>query len=115
MKKYIDDEKWIVCVGSVAGQLDAFWALQILQYTPVAACGTSGNTAKATCNGDPVEAVIGKVPMLDGQPLGWINNGEYQIAEGYTAPSNVEAVIEAYGSPVPQEAMMQGIIWIQAD
>ena len=115
MNNKLDAEKGIESVGSVAGQLDAFWALQILQYTPVAACGTSGNTAKATCNGDPVEAVIGKVPMLDGQPLGWINNGEYQIAEGYTAPSNVEAVIEAYGSPVPQEAMMQGIIWIQAD
>ena len=99
----------------MAGQLDAFWALQILQYTPVAACGTSGNTAQTTCNGNPVEAVIGKVPMLDGQPLGWINNGEYQIAEGYVAPSNVEAVIEKYGSPVPQEALMQGIIWIQAD
>lgn len=115
MNNKLDAEKGIESVGSVAGQLDAFWALQILQYTPVAACGTSGNTAQATCNGDPVEAVIGKVPMLDGQPLGWINNGEYQIAEGYTAPSNVEAVIEAYGSPVPQEAMMQGIIWIQAD
>ncbi len=115
MNNKLDAEKGIESVGSVAGQLDAFWALQILQYTPVAACGTSGNTAQATCNGDPVGTVIGKVPMLDGQPLGWINNGEYQIAEGYTAPSNVEAVIEAYGSPVPQEAMMQGIIWIQAD
>ena len=115
MNNKLDAEKGIESVGSVAGQLDAFWALQILQYTPVAACGTSGNTAQATCNGDPVGTVIGKVPMLDGQPLGWINNGEYQIAEGYTTPSNVEAVIEAYGSPVPQEAMMQGIIWIQVD
>ena len=40
---------------------------------------------------------------------------EQSEAWEYIAPSNVEAVIEAYGSPVPQEAMMQGIIWIQAD
>ena len=99
----------------MAGQFDAFWALQILQYTPIAACGTSGNTATVTLNGKTVEKAIGAVPELDGQPLGWINNGEYQIAEGYTAPSNAEAVIEKYGSPVPQEALMQGIIWIQAD
>ena len=33
-------------------------------------CGTSGNTAEATWNGEKVSAVIGEVPMLDGQPLG---------------------------------------------
>lgn len=115
MANVLDPEQGSESVGSMAGRFDAFWALQILQYTPVAACGTSGNTAMVTLNGETVEKVIGTLPELDGQPLGWINNGEYQIAEGYTAPSNVEAVIEKYGSPVPQEALMQGIIWIQAD
>ncbi|MBR3099344.1 MAG: hypothetical protein IKH18_07210 [Clostridia bacterium] len=115
MANALDPEQGSESVGSVAGRFDAFWALQILQYTPIAACGTSGNTTAVTLNGETVEKVIGTVPELDGQPLGWINNGEYQIAEGYVAPSNVEAVIEKYGSPVPQEALMQGIIWIQAD
>jgi len=55
------------------------------------------------------------VPMLDGQPVGWINNGPYEIAEGYVVPSNVEALIEAYGSYVPQSTMMEGIIWVQVD
>ncbi len=115
MANVLDPEQGSESVGSVAGRFDAFWALQILQYTPIAACGTSGNSAVVTLNGETVEKIIGTVPELDGQPLGWINNGEYQIAEGYTAPSNVEAVIDKYGSPVPQEALMQGIIWIQAD
>ena len=115
MANVLDPQHGKESVGSVAGRFDAFWALQILQYMPVAACGTSGNTATVTLNGETVEKVIGTVPELDGQPLSWINNGEYQIAEGYVAPSNVEAVIEKYGSPVPQEALMQGIIWIQAD
>ena len=115
MANFLDPEQGSESAGSVAGRFDAFWALQILQYTPIAACGTSGNTAAVTLNGETVEKVIGTVPELDGQPLGWINNGEYQIAEGYIAPSNVEAVIEKYGSPVPQQSLMQGIIWIQAD
>ena len=115
MANSLDPEQGSESAGSVAGRFNAFWALQILQYTPIAACGTSGNTAVVTLNGETVEKVIGTVPELDGQPLGWINNGEYQIAEGYIAPSNVEAVIEKYGSPVPQQSLMQGIIWIQAD
>ena len=115
MANSLDPEQGSESAGSVAGRVDTFLALQILQYTPVAACGTSGNTAAVTLNGETVEKVIGTVPELDGQPLGWINNGEYQIAEGYIAPSNVEAVIEKYGSPVPQQSLMQGIIWIQAD
>ena len=115
MANLLDPEQGGESAGSVAGRFDAFWALQILQYTPIAACGTSGNTTAVTLNGETVEKVIGTVPELDGQPLGWINNGEYQIAEGYIAPSNVEAVIEKYGSPVPQQSLMQGIIWIQAD
>ena len=115
MANSLDPEQGSESAGSVAGRIDTFVALQILQYTPIAACGTSGNTAAVTLNGETVEKVIGTVPELDGQPLGWINNGEYQIAEGYIAPSNVEAVIEKYGSPVPQQSLMQGIIWIQAD
>ena len=59
--------------------------------------------------------MIDKVLSSDGPPLGWSNIGEYQIAERCTVPSNVEAVIAAYRSPVPQEALMHGIIWIQAD
>ena len=59
--------------------------------------------------------MIDKVLSSDGPPLGWNNIGEYQMAERCTVPSNVEAVIAAYRSPVPQEALMHGIIWIQAD
>ncbi len=72
-------------------------------------------SASVTLNDEAAEKIIGTVPELDGQPLGWINNRDDQIAEGCTAPSSAEVVIGRYGSPVPQEALMQGIIWIQAD
>ena len=102
-------------VGAVSGQLDVFYALQILMYTPVATAGCTGNTAEVTVNGEALEAVIGLVPELDGQPLGWINKGEYAIAEGYVVPSNIEAVAAVYGSYLPIEYLQDGIIWIQAE
>ena len=110
-----DSEKGSLNVGKVSGQLDVFYALQILMYTPVATAGCTGNTAEVTCNDAAVEAMIGRMPELDGAPLGWINKGEYQIAEGYMAPYNIEAVAEKYGSYLPVEYLQDGIIWIQAD
>lgn len=108
----LDEADGVLNVGSVAGRIDVFYMLQIMQYTPVAQSGAVGNTADVTCNGQSVEAIIADVPQIDGVPVGWINNGEYEIAEGYTVPSNLEAIIEAYGSYVPQANMMPGIVWI---
>ncbi len=111
----LDEDAGILNVGNVAGRIDVYYMLQILQYTPVANSGATGNTASVTCNGQPVESIIAGLPELDGQPVGWINNGEYEITEGYTAPSNIEAIIEAYGSYVPQSSMMPGIVWITVE
>ena len=111
----LDAELGLLNVGAVSGQLDVFYALQILMYTPVATAGCSENTAEVTLNGEAVEAAIGLLPTLDGQPLGWINKGEYQIAEGYVVPSNIEAVAAVYGSFLPIEYLQDGIIWIQAE
>ena len=108
----LDEADGVLNVGSGAGRIDVFYRLQIMQYTPVAQSGVVGNTADVTCNGQNVEAIIAGVPQIDGVPVGWINNGEYEIAEGYTVPSNLEAIIEAYGSYVPQANMMPGIVWI---
>lgn len=111
----LDAEQGQLNIGKVSGQLDVYYVLQILMYTPVATAGCSGNTADVVVNGESIEAVIGLMPELDGQPLGWINKGEYQIAEGYIAPSNIEAVAEKYGSYLPVEYLQDGIIWIQAE
>ena len=111
----LDAELGLLNVGAVSGQLDVFYALQILMYTPVATAGCSENTAEVTLNGEAVEAAIGLLPTLDGQPLAWINKGEYQITEGYVVPSNIEAVAAVYGSFLPIEYLQDGIIWIQAE
>lgn len=111
----LDEAAGELNVGSVAGRIDVFYMLQIMQYTPVAQAGATGNNANVTWNGQTVEAVIAGLPQVDGVPVGWINNGDYEIAEGYTAPSNIEAIIEAYGSYVPQSNMMPGIVWITVE
>ena len=111
----LDAELGILNVGAVSGQIDVFYTLQILMYTPVATAGCTENVSDVTVNGEAVETVIGLLPMLDGQPLGWINKGEYEIAEGYVVPSNIEAVSEVYGSYLPVEHFQDGIIWIQAE
>ncbi len=111
----LDENQGRLNVGSVAGRIDIYYTLQILQYTPVAQSGTSGNTVQVTYNGEAVEPIIAQVPEVDGTPVGWINNGEYEIAEGTTVPSNIEAVIETYGSYVPQSSLMPGIIWITVE
>ena len=111
----LDAEKGVLNVGAVSGQIDVYYVLQILMYTPVATAGCTENKADVTMNGEKVEAVIGYLPELDGQPLGWINKGEYEIAEGYKVPSNIEAVAEKYGSYMPIDYMQDGIIWIQAE
>lgn len=111
----LDEELGGLNVGAVSGQLDVFYTTQILLYTPVADAGCSKNTNDVTNNGESVTQVIGMLPELDGTPLGWINKGEYEIAEGMTVPSNIEAVAEKYGSYMPIEYLQDGIIWIVAD
>lgn len=90
----LDAELGKLNVGAVSGQIDVFYALQILMYTPVATAGCTDNNADVQQNGEAVGAAIGLLPELDGAPLGWINKGEYEIAEGYVVPSNIEAVAE---------------------
>ena len=109
----LDPEKGNLNVGAASGQIDVFYALQILMYTPVATAGVADNTADVTVNGQAIESMLGQVPELDGMPLGWINKGDYQIVEGYVAPSNIEAVAAKYGSYLPVEYLQDGIIWIQ--
>jgi len=111
----LDQEAGTLNIGSVAGRIDVYFMLQIMQYTPVANSGATGNKAEVTCNGEPVEAIIAAVPELNGEPVGWINYGEYEIAEGYTVPSNLEAIIDAYGSYAPLNRMMPGIVWITVE
>ena len=111
----LDQEAGALNVGSVAGRIDVYFMLQIMQYTPVANSGATGNKAEVTCNGEPVEAIIAALPELNGEPVGWINYGEYEIAEGYTVPSNIEAIIDVYGSYAPLSRMMPGIVWITVE
>ena len=111
----LDETNGQLNVGSVSGQLDVYYLTQILMYTPIASAGCTENTVETTCNGASLSTAIGLLPELDGTPLGWINKGEYEIAEGYTAPSNIEAVTEKYGAYIPEDYLMDGIIWIMTE
>lgn len=111
----LDPEAGQLNVGRVCGSIDFYYITQILLYTPVASGGFSGNAAQMTWNGEAVEDNAGSVPSLDGQGVAWVNKGEYEIAEGYVVPSNIEALAEVYGSYMPVEYLQDGIIWIICD
>ena len=108
----LDETAGKLNIGSVGGRIDVYYMLQILQYAPMAQAGATGNTANVTWNGQTVEAIIADVPIVDGEPARWVTNGDFEISEGNVAPSNIEAIIETYGSYVPQSSMMPGIVYI---
>ena len=108
----LDETAGKLNVGSVGGRIDVYYMLQILQYAPMAQAGATGNTANVTWNGQALESIIADVPMVDGEPARWITNGDFEISEGNIAPSNIEVIIETYGSYVPQSSMMPGIVYI---
>lgn len=108
----LDETDGKLNVGSVGGRIDVYYMLQILQYAPMAQAGATGNTADVTWNGQALEAIIADVPMVDGEVVPWITNGEFEASPGNIAPSNIEAIIETYGSYVPQSSMMPGIVYI---
>ena len=108
----LDETAGQLNVGSVGGRIDVYYMLQILQYAPMAQAGATGNTANVTWNGQALETLIANVPMIDGEAVPWITNGDFEISEGNVAPSNIEAIIETYGSYVPQSSMMPGIVYI---
>ena len=108
----LDETAGELNVGSVGGRIDVYYMLQILQYAPMAQAGATGNTADVTWNGQALETLIADVPMINGEVVPWITNGDFEISEGNVAPSNIEAIIETYGSYVPQSSMMPGIVYI---
>lgn len=107
----LDPEKGSLHVGSVCGGLDVYYITQVLMYTPTVCAGGSNNAANVTNNGELLASAIGFVPELNGQRLGWINKGEYQMGDT-AVPSNIEEVIAKYGSYLPAEYLMDGIIWL---
>jgi len=108
----VDTENSTVGVGAVCGTVDVYYTTQILLYNNEMYAGCKKNTAKTLWNGQNVSNNIGFLPEIDGQPIGWINKGEYAISEENIAPSNIEILAERYGTYMPVEYMMDGIIWI---
>ena len=98
--------------GAVAGALDTYYTLQILMYTPVAQAGCKGNVTDVMVDGIIATEQLGFLPEIDGEPVQWINKGTYSITEDYSAPSNIEEIIQKYGTYIPIENLQDGIIWI---
>ncbi len=98
--------------GAVAGALDTYYTLQILMYTPVAQAGCKDNVTDVMADGIVATEQLGFLPEIDGEPVQWINKGAYSITEDYSAPSNIEEIIQKYGTYIPVENLQDGIIWI---
>lgn len=104
----LDSEKGALNVGGVGGRIDVYYMLQILAYTPIASSGAENNVQNVTVNGVKTDKII--ADAVSAVPGCWY------IAKGdqpdYGATSNIDAVIEEYGSYLPVDSLQNGIIFI---
>ncbi len=93
---------------NVGGRIDVYYTLQILAYTPIVEAGARNNTQNVTVNGVVTDVIIADAVS--------VIPGCWYIAKGdqpdYGATSNIDAVIEAYGSYLPIDSLQDGIIFI---
>ena len=104
----LDEEAGVLNVGGVGGRIDVYYTLQILAYTPIVEAGARNNTQNVTVNGVVTDVIIADAVS--------VIPGCWYIAKGdqldYGATSNIDAVIEAYGSYLPIDSLQDGIIFI---
>ena len=104
----LDDENGVLNVGGVGGRIDVYYTLQILAYTPIVEAGAKDNVQNVTIDGTATDVVIDDAVS--------VIPGCWYIAKGdqpdYGATSNIEAVVEAYGSYLPVDSLQNGIIFI---
>lgn len=104
----LDEEAGVLNVGGVGGRIDVYYTLQILAYTPIVEAGARNNTQNVTINGVVTDVIIADAVS--------VIPGCWYIAKGdqpdYGATSNIDAVIEAYGSYLPIDSLQDGIIFI---
>lgn len=107
----ISESQGALNIGKAIGRIDVYYLLQILAYTPVVNTGAENNTCSVTADGQAVEVLI--ADALNAFPGTWyIANGDYEVSPGYTVPSNIEEIVEVYGSYMPIESLQNGIIYI---
>lgn len=104
----LDAEKGKLNVGGVGGRIDVYYMLQILAYTNVATSGAEKNVQNVTVNGEVTDKII--ADAISAIPGCWYVAKGNQL--GGAAPSNIDAVIEAYGSYLPADRLLDGIIYI---
>ena len=104
----LDEEVGVLNAGGVGGRIDVYYTLQILAYTPIVEAGARDNVQNVTVNGVVTDKIIADAVS--------VIPGCWYIAKGdqpdYGATSNIDAVIEAYGSYLPIDSLQDGIIFI---
>ena len=104
----LDEKNGVLNVGGVGGRLDVYYTLQILAYSTIANAGAQNNVQDVTVNGIVTDAVIadcvGKIA------------GCWYIAKGDQLDgailSNIEEIVGYYGSYLPVDSLMDGIIYV---
>lgn len=104
----LDPNEGALNVGGVGGRIDVYYMLQILAYTPVANAGAEKNVQNVTVNGTVTDKVI--ADAVSAIPGCWYIAKGDQL--GGAAPSNIEEVVEEYGSYLPVDRLQSGIIYI---
>lgn len=104
----LDETEGALNIGGVGGRIDVYYMLQILAYTPIATSGAENNVQNVTVNGEVTDKII--ADAISAIPGCWYVAKGDQL-EG-AAPSNIDAVIEAYGSYLPKDRLLDGIVYI---
>ena len=104
----LDETEGALNVGGVGGRIDVYYMLQILAYTPIASSGAENNVQNVTVNGVTTDKII--ADAISAIPGCWYVAKGDQL-DG-AAPSNIDKVVEVYGSYLPVENLQNGIIYI---
>ena len=113
----VDEANSTVNIGSVLGRVDVYYASLILMYADGVTCGASGNTANVTLNSTALTEQMPQTgyPSINGKWITYVATNEYTDADGNTYAANVDEVLEAFGSYVSKEDMINNIMYIKVE
>lgn len=112
----LDEKEGLLNVGAVLGRMDMFYATLILKYADEVKCGCTDNTTNVIYNGSPYDVLMadGGYPMINGEKIAYVATKDFTDKEtGVSYKKNLDDVVKAYGSYLPEEGLVKNIMFIE--
>ena len=109
----LDPEAGKLYVGKIIGSTNVPYCIVQLIFADPGAVSYSGcrnNRSEVSLNGEAVTLEKGQILTVGGEKLLYIANGNVTDEAGNTYTSNIDAVIEEYGSAVPAAFLQNAVI-----